>query len=191
MTDPPANPGDSDNSLSVAIDYARERYVEEMARFDFLEDKSSRFLGMLTIAIGGFSVLAGWYLEAVGKPQDLSDWFTMATLIVTFASLAYAWSYVLAALKLQTVDVATRSPEAIEHIKNSSSAVRDDFILSCYADTVQKIAKTLEEKERDLGRAFKGIVFSGVSFLVSITCIIINKWWLLSTSGGYYKWGLL
>jgi len=173
-----ADSTDPNESLAVAINYARERYVEELARFDHLEEKSGKFLGTLTIAIGVFSVLAGSYLEAAGRPSDSSDWVTLIALVVTFAAMASAWGHVLAVLRLKTVDVAAKRPEAIAYIRNNQAVARDEYILRCYSETTQRIAKDLEEKERDLKIAYDDIVFSGGAFLASVVLVVLNKWWL-------------
>lgn len=178
MSDPTTQLNSTKGPSNVAIDYARERYIEEQSRFTHLEEKCSKFLTMLTAAIGLFSLLAGDYVSSNTRPDGFLGWATFSALFITFLALASAWGHVLAALKPRAVHVAAKSIEALTFIEEQKAEKRDSFILKCYRETIAKLGIDMQDKEKSLKIAYNYIVATGVSFSISLALILLNQWWL-------------
>jgi len=60
---------------------ARDIYGEERTRSESLDEKASRYLGILTILLAGFGFFSKTFIRMMIPPAGLMDWLWRATLL--------------------------------------------------------------------------------------------------------------
>lgn len=165
---------DTEQILASILNYARDRYMEESDRFLHLEEKAGKFLNLLSVVIGGFVAVSGFYFEATGRPTGAIGWLTFAFMSLTFIALASAWGHVLAALKIQDYEVPRNSDDAYEFMLSDGKHA-DKYILDNYRAATAAMSRNLESKERNLDLAFGDIALSGVLVALSVLIVSIRE----------------
>ena len=143
-----------------ALNYVRERYIEEQGRFAQVENKCAMFLTLLTIMITVFGMLVGFNNKEMFKPQNIVEYVELLLFGLAVFAMVCSWGHFLLALKIGKAPVAPRNIETAEWFKVASNSECINHIYNCYADTTPKISETIEEKIRNIELAYEELALS-------------------------------
>jgi hypothetical protein len=143
-----------------ALNYVRDRYIEEQGRFTHVENKCAMFLTLLTIMIAVFGMLVGFNNKEMFKPKSIVEYIEFIFFGLAIFTMICSWGHFLLALKIGKAPVAPRNIETANWFKVASNSECINHIYNCYADTTPKISKSIEEKIRNIELAYDELALS-------------------------------
>lgn len=158
--------------MKNTLDYLRDRYFEEQARFDHFENKCSKFLTFVTVIIAGITTLTGMNEGSIFHPQSVLEWVVLVVFLVGGLSVACAWGHSLLALRIGECSVLPRSKETAEYLLQVDDEAALKHIYNCYIYTLEKLSEEIDNKSRNLELAYSEVAISAWS--LGIVAILIS-----------------
>ncbi|MFK4017078.1 hypothetical protein [Cobetia marina] len=156
-----------------AINYAKDRYVEEQGRFNQAENKCAHIHRSLTLIIAFLGSIVGFKGMNLLSPTTLYEWFIFILILLSSFTLLCAWGHAFRALKITEWPTASRSRENCEYIfeQDADNSLRQ--ILDCYVGSLEKLDGALDEKIKYLNYAYEELFYS-VVFISLLSALIIT-----------------
>jgi hypothetical protein len=148
--------------MDLAINYLKDRYNEELARFDHFENKCAKFLTFVTVIIATITALCGFDNSSVFHPNTPIDWLVLIVLCFGFIAIASSWGHALSALQIGDFSVMPKSKATAEYLICVDAGVAKKHIYQCYVDVLEKMDIQLTAKSRPLQLAYEELVISAV-----------------------------
>ncbi len=146
--------------MKQTLDYLKDRYSEEQARFDHFENKCSKFITFVTIIIAAITALAGIKDGLIFRPSSKLDWVMLVVFFGGALSIVCAWGHALSALRIGDYTVLPRSRETAEYLKIVEDDLVSNHIYNCYVDTLERLAIDVNKKSRQLELAYEELSIS-------------------------------
>lgn len=159
--------------MSKAFEYLKERYGEELSRFDHFEQKCARFLTFVTVIIAGITAVAGIRDGEIFNPKEIEEWVVLLLFLFGSFSIICAWGHTLLALKIGDSTVVPRSRETAEYLISVDEDSALNHIYNCYIDTIEKLASEINEKAKNLEIAYNEIAIGAWCLSLSVTITVI------------------
>ena len=156
---------------SEALNYVRERYVEEQARFKHIEDKCGMLITFLTVSIAAFGSIVSFKNTNLFSPCSMLEWLLFIFCVLTFFVLACSWGHALLALKLGKCPIAAKSKENAEYIFSASEQDVLEHIYDCYVNPIEELEHVINDKARNLELAYNELSIS--AWLIAVFSILI------------------
>lgn len=80
-------------------DYARAAFDDELQRFRNIEDKSAKYLSLLSVGIVAYTIMLRLYSSSFFPAESFIQWLTCTVVAITYVSLISAWSFLYRALR--------------------------------------------------------------------------------------------
>lgn len=80
-------------------DYARAAFDDELQRFRSIEDKSAKYLSLLSVGIVAYTIMLRLYSSSFFPAESFIQWLTCTAVAVTYLSFISAWSFLYRALR--------------------------------------------------------------------------------------------
>jgi hypothetical protein len=157
---------------SEALNYVRERYVEEQQRFKHIEDKCAVIVSFLTVSIAAFGSILGLKNTGIFTPNSVLDWLIFTFCILTLFVLACAWGHALLALKLGKCPVAAKSRINADFIFKANENDAFEQIYDCYVSPIETLENVINQKAKNLSLAYNEIVIS--AWLIALFAILVT-----------------
>ncbi|GAA0301039.1 hypothetical protein GCM10009128_20230 [Psychrosphaera haliotis] len=157
----------SDNG---ALSYIKERYNEEILRFESIENKCTRFLTIITIIIASFGAILGYQNSQLFNPKNPIEYITLSAGLLAIFSLACAFGHLLLSLKINSSIVVPRGTQTSEWLKNQESEPAQSYIYDCYSNAVVKQSDFNSDKLKPLKLAYEELVIA--AWLISVFAIL-------------------
>lgn len=154
-----------------ALNYIRERYFEEQARFNHLEDKCGKLVTLLTISIAAYGSLVVFKSDSILKSCTELEWIISAICIASFFAMACSWGHALLALKMGGRPVAAKSRKNAEYLYSASDEDAIQQMFDCYVNTTEELGSVIDLKATNLEHAYNELSIS--AWLVAIFAILI------------------
>lgn len=164
--------------MEKTLEYLRDRYLEEQARFDHFENKCSKFLTFLTVIIAGITAIVNMSEGAIFHPSSEFQWVILIIFIIGSLCIACAWGHSLLALRIGDCSVLPRSRETAEYLSAVDEETALRHIYNCYVDTLEKLSSEINVKSRNLELAYDELSMSAwcLGFIAILTiCMEIAK----------------
>lgn len=142
------------------LDYLKDRYQEELNRFNHFETKCSKMLTFLTGIIGALTAFGGYAKEALFKLETPMDYIQMLLFIFSVFCAVCAWGHSLLAIKIGDSPILPKSQEAANYINQCGERERVEYIFNCYVDTLKTLSKAIDEKSVNLTHAYEELTIS-------------------------------
>lgn len=81
--------------------YARAAFDDELQRFRNIEDKSARYLGLLSVGILAYTVILRLYSDLLFPAESLLQWVACAVVTLTYLAFSSSWSFLYRALRFR------------------------------------------------------------------------------------------
>lgn len=144
------------------LDYLKNRYDEELARFDHFENKCEKFITFVTVIIAAITAFSGLSNGAIFHPKTPISWVTLFVFIIGFIAIVASWGHALSALRVGDYSVMPRSRATAEYLNAVEEPDAKQHIYNCYVDTLEKVAVELAGKSKQLELAYEELVISAV-----------------------------
>jgi hypothetical protein len=153
----------SDNG---ALSYIKERYNEEVIRFESIENKSTRFLTLITIMIASFGAILGYQNAQLFNPETAIEYIILLAALFAIFSLTCAFGHLLLSIKIRSSIVVPRGIETSEWLKIQDKEKALSYVYDCYANAVIKQSEFNNDKLKPLKLAYDELVIA--VWLISI-----------------------
>lgn len=155
--------------------YLKDRYEEEIKRFEHLENKSAKFLTFLSVIIVALTALSTTIKGSFISTNGVWGTINLILYCITFFLAFCSWGHALMCLKITDSTIAPRNTKALDYIIEKSEKEATEYIFKCYKDSIQKISKELDLKSENLEKSYQELTFAAkFFFLFIITSVIIN-----------------
>lgn len=158
--------------MEKTLEYLRDRYLEEQARFDHFENKSSRLLTFVTVIIAGITALSGINKGSIFHPDTELQWGVLIIFMCGSFSVICAWGHSLLALRIGDCSVLPRSRETAEYLSEVDEEAASKHIYNCYVDTLEKLSDEINGKSRNLELAYDELAIS--AWCLGFVAILIS-----------------
>ncbi|WP_347505478.1 hypothetical protein [Pseudomonas anguilliseptica] len=157
--------------MLTTLEYLKDRYCEEQSRFDHFENKCTKLLTFVTILIGAITAISGINKGIIFHPEDPANWVVLIAFLIGAFSIACAWGHSLLALRIGDCPVLPRSRLAAEYLAAVDAETHSTYLYNCYVDTVEQLAKVIDEKSKNLELAYQELAISawGLAVAASLT----------------------
>lgn len=137
-----------------ALNYIKDRYIEEQSRFKHFEEKCGKLVTLMTIVIGIFTALVGFKSKVIFSPVSEIEWLILVACGAISLVLACSWGHALLALKLGECPVAPKSRANADYILGTSDEKSLAHMIDCYVDTTEKLSVVIDRKAQNLEHAY-------------------------------------
>lgn len=146
--------------MAEVLDYLKDRYSEEQARFTQLEEKSAKILGYLSVLIGVLGAALGFKDSALLSPSSLAEWLRLAAFIIALFCVVCSWGHSLLALKINDCPVMPRSRGAIEWMTYVERSEWERHLVNWYANTIDELSFQSDRKAKNIGFCYSELTYS-------------------------------
>lgn len=155
------------------ISYFKERYGEEVDRFNHIESKSSVILRFLTILLGVIAATASFH-KTIFHPTSCAEWVILLIYVSGTISVVISWAYSLYSLRISNCPIIPKSKKVYEYLSAVSNEDGEKYILDGLIDTTEILGNVINSKARYLRYAYNSLAISAVHFILLslITAII-------------------
>lgn len=160
------------------LDYLKNRYNEELARFDHFENKCAKFLTFVTVIIAAVTAFSGLNNGAIFHPKNPVSWINLLVFSVGSIAIVCSWGHALSALRLGDYSVMPKNRATAEYLNAVDEADAKNHIYNCYVDTLGMVGVQLDDKSAKLELAYEELVISAIclGFVCFFTaCMEIQK----------------
>ncbi|REL35694.1 hypothetical protein [Thalassotalea euphylliae] len=158
-----------------SIAYIKERYSEEIATFENIENKCARYLTLITIIIVAFSSILGFQNSDLFKPNNFLEYLALISAVGAIFSLVCSFGHLLLCLKIKKAVLVPRCDKTSNWLREKRKEKVVSKIFDWYANAVKKSAKYNDEKIKPLKLAYSELVIAVwlISFF-AITKLILE-----------------
>ncbi|WP_459048336.1 hypothetical protein [Stenotrophomonas sp. PSU_St99] len=162
---------------AALFDFQKSQYVSALERYRRLDEKSAKYLGMLTFGFGAYVVLVKSAVERVIPIECGLDVLVVFSIGLTLLAFVCAWSHIYRSLGLSDVLVMQASSSQVELFKkNSLDEVRLAYA-NQYSILFDEINRKHEDKSRLLRLAYADAGLAAGAVFVSSCLIFISYAW--------------
>lgn len=162
--------------FEALYEYQKQQFDEQRLRFDRLESKSTRYLGSITIAVSAYVLLVRGVMEQLLPPSGLLGWLVVVSIVVTFVSLASAWSMIFRSMKLQKLVKMDSSSATTEYFKRNKKESVYLGLAEKYSQATGMLSQEYEIKLEYVRKGYNEICFTGWCFFISTILIFAQVW---------------
>lgn len=163
--------------IDTILSYSKERYEEVKATYRRLEDKANFLLAVLGVEISALLAVFGSFELGQKLKTSLSTRLSLLCLCSCFVCLVVCFYYLWKSWELRNIPKMPVYRTAEQHdflLKgNRDDTVR--FHLIMYRRAIDSIEKIHKEKSAFVNELFRWMAMSFVFFIISVTCMLINK----------------
>ncbi|EAA3000171.1 TPA: hypothetical protein G8L57_001390 [Salmonella enterica] len=163
--------------IDTILSYSKERYEEVKATYRRLEDKANFLLAVLGVEISALLAVFGSFELGQKLKTSLSARLSLLCLCSCFVCLVVCFYYLWKSWELRNIPKMPVYRTAEQHdflLKgNRDNTVR--FHLIMYRRAIDSIEKIHKEKSAFVNELFRWMAMSFVFFIISVTCMLINK----------------
>lgn len=146
--------------IKQTLEYLKDRYIEEQARFDHFENKCSRFLTFVTVIIAALTAISGMKDGAIFHPKTNLSWLVLFLFLLGGFSILCSWAHALMAIRISDCSVMPKSRATAEYLLAVSEEQSLKHIYNCYVDTLEILSSQIEEKSKNLELAYGELTLS-------------------------------
>jgi hypothetical protein len=155
------------------LNYVKERYIEEQARFNHFENKSFKLVKSLTIVIAAFGSIVSFKSEVLLSPGTEIQRIILFLCCVAFLALFCAWGHSMRALRIGKCPIAAKNRENAEYLLNAPPEDAFKQMYDCYVDATQKLDSIIDFKSINLEHAYNELILGTSTVVVIIFLTLI------------------
>lgn len=145
------------------LTYLKDRYNEELARFDLTENKCQKFLGAITILLGVMTSAVGWGNDILLNPDTPIAWAIVVLIFLAFFAMVWALVFAMSALEIRPFSAVPKKDETLKlfHGKIENDCFIDELI-QAYQLVLPSFAEDMKKKTDDIKKMYEAIQITGV-----------------------------
>ncbi|WP_194575691.1 hypothetical protein [Vibrio anguillarum] len=161
-------------SIELAYDYAKVALEQELKRFDSLDNKANKFLGLISVALGLLVSVIGWGFDKYFPPETASQCWIVFIMFLTIFGLVLAWSHLFQSIRVAAIPSLKLDNSVCKKLCSDDSD-KITLIIETYHDLLQRHKEAMITKESFIEKSYRCISFSGVLILVLLFSIMISQ----------------
>ncbi|WP_230697865.1 MULTISPECIES: hypothetical protein [Stutzerimonas] len=128
----------------------------------------------VSVIIGVIAAIAGVHKGIIFHPETLASYVVLMAFLLGAFSITCAWGHSLLALRIGNCPVLPRSRLAAEYLAAVDAETYSTYLYNCYVDTLEQLAKVIDEKSKNLELAYQELAISawGLAVAASLTVIM-------------------
>ncbi|AFN77562.1 hypothetical protein PSJM300_07440 [Stutzerimonas stutzeri DSM 10701] len=155
--------------MNIVLDYLKNRYEEEQARFDHFENKCAKIITFITIIIAAITAIAGINKGAIFHPINEIEWLVLISFLVGSFSVSCAWGHSLLALRISEYPTLPRNRATAEYLTVVEDKLKHEHLLNCYTGTLAELSDAINAKCKNLELAYQELTISAWALAVAAT----------------------
>lgn len=152
--------------------YARAGFDDELQRFRSIEDKSARYLSLLSVGIVAYTVILRFYSDIFFPAESLLQWITCIVIGATYLAFASSWSFLYRALRFREMPRLPLDEKFIERYEPESLSTIQFALTKTCSEALKYARKGNAEKSELLIKGYKDIAFAMWALTFSVILII-------------------
>lgn len=158
----------------MAYDYAKSSLNHELQRFDVLDSKANKFLGLVSAVLGIFVSLIGWGFNKFFPPVSAMQCWVVFFLFVILFGLVVSWFKLFSSIRITNMPTLKLEERACDYLCQENEQVFKD-ILKIYANLIKDHRSVMTRKIELVDSAYGYIQFSAVVTIVTAFFILISQ----------------
>ncbi|PRQ63260.1 hypothetical protein [Vibrio sp. V01_P9A10T6] len=161
-------------SIELAYSYAMMALDQELKRFDSLDNKANKFLGLISVVLGVLVSVIGWGFDKFFPPVTAMQCWVVFLLFLIISNLSLAWHYLFKSIKVS--DFPTLKLD-----RNVSSTLCDfeeeniKTIIISYQELLSEHKSVMLVKEYYVEKAYKCISYGAMLTLMALFFIMVSQ----------------
>lgn len=152
--------------------YAKSSFDDELVRFRNIEDKASKFIGLLSIIIVGYTALIRFSGSIFFPPENVFEWITVVCILLTFIVLVSSWSLLFRSLQFIEMPRLPLDSEYIKDFKNKDFSTNHYLLSVTCSRALAKARASNTIKTKLLIKAYDDMALS--AWLLSISLLLLT-----------------
>ncbi|MCQ2991863.1 hypothetical protein NLO72_21895 [Pseudomonas tremae] len=161
--------------MDETISYLKDRFKEEQARFDQVENKGAKFFTAVSVLVAGLSALAGLKNGVLFQVHTPLAFLTFVAFSVAAFAITCAWGHALSALSIKAYPNLPSSRQTAEYLNAVDEDARKAHLYNCYIDTLEILKAAIDEKSKPLELAYREITIGATAFAMLAVLTIIRE----------------
>lgn len=155
--------------------YARAAFDDELQRFRNIEDKSTKYLSLLSVGIVAYSVILRLYSDLFLPAENILQWASCIVVGFTYLAFASAWSFLYRALSFREMPRLPLDDKFIDRYEPENLSTIHFALTRTCSEALKYARKGNEEKSSLLIKGHKEIAFAMWSLTLSVILIVLSS----------------
>ena len=156
--------------------YAKSSFDDELTRFRNIEDKASKFIGLLSIMIVGYTAIIRFSGSVFFPPETKLQWTSLVVIGLTFVTLVSSWSLLFRSLRFIEMPRLPLDPKYIEDFKSKDFATNHYLLSVTCSDALAQARFSNTKKTKLLRQAYSDMTLSAWLLSVSLLLLTITSY---------------
>lgn len=152
--------------------YGRAAFEDELQRFRNIEDKSAKYLSLLSVGIVAYSILLRFYSEAFYPAEAFFQWIICFVVAITYAAFVSSWSFLYRALRFTEMPRLPFDQNFLDQYEPESLPTIHFTLAQTCAEGLEYARKGNSIKSNLLIKGYKDIAFAMWSLTLSVILIM-------------------
>lgn len=154
-------------------DYARASFDDELQRFRNIEDKSAKYLSLLSIGIVAYSIIIRFYSSLFIPAVTPLQWIACIVVVITYLAFLSSWSFLYRVLKFRDMPRLPLDDDFISRYEPETLPTIHFALTRACINGLKYARKGNAEKSRLLIKGYNDIAFAMWSLTISAILVFI------------------
>lgn len=159
--------------------YARSAFDDELQRFRNIEDKSAKYLSLLSVGVVAYTIILRFYSSLFFPAETIVQWLSCIVVAITYLAMASSWSFLYRALRFTEMPRLPLDEEFINRYEPESLPTIHFALTRTCLEAVKYARQGNSDKSELLIKGYKDIAFS--MWMLSLSVILILSSTLTTT----------
>jgi len=156
-------------------EYGRAALEEELQRFQNIENKSARYLGLLSVGVVAYTVLLRSFSSSIFPPNGFLDYAACVVVGGTYLAMASSWSFLYRSITFSGMPRLQFDKNFIERCESMDLPTIHLALTRSCAEAIEVAREQNSEKVHLLVMAYKEIALSMWGLTGSVILILANN----------------
>ncbi len=159
--------------------YSQSVLEEEARRSKRIDDKSAKYLSILTAIIGLYTLLGKQIFADIIPPQNITQWIVLISAFLVMVVLVYAWSLLFQVINTRKIETPSLNNAMLLYFADNSLYGKKGVFYGLSErnkDVYLNNKKIVRSKADLLSKAYKFIALTVILLLVFVASTIVNEW---------------
>lgn len=155
--------------------YARAAFEDELQRFRNIEDKSAKYLSLLSVGVVAYTIILRLYSSSFFPAETAIQWVACIVVAITYLAMASSWSFLYRALRFTEMPRLPFDEKFVNTYEPESLPTIHFALTRTCLDAIKYARKGNLEKSNLLIKGYKDIAFSMWALTLSVVIIISSS----------------
>lgn len=152
--------------------YARSAFDDELQRFRNIEDKSAKYLSLLSVGVIVYTIILRFYSSSFFPAETAVQWLACIVVAITYLAMASSWSFLYRALRFTDMPRLPLDEEFINRYEPESLPTIHFALTRTCLEAIKYARQGNSDKSELLIKGYKDIAFSMWTLSLSVILIL-------------------